>query len=619
MSYETSPPARAQITAIYNYRDEAGNLLFQVARTDPKGFFQRRPDGRGGWTYSLDGVRRVPYRLPDLIVALKNLPPEARIVYVTEGEKDADRLWDMGFPATTNPGGAGKWSDEYTERLKAAGATQVVSSPDNDPPGEAHVLAVARSCFRAGLAVKIVHLPGLPPKGDVSAWLDAGHTKEELLALVESAPALAAEDLDQEQHSVHSSEPVLVCLADVQPEKVHWLWPGRFARGKLNLLIGDPGLGKSWMLLDMVARVTNGRSWPDGGQAPRGEVIVLTAEDGLADTVRPRIDTQWGDAQRVYVLRAVKQNGAERLFSLSSDLVHLETALTQTGAPVAIIDPLSAYLSNTNTWKDAEVRGLLAPLAALAERLNVAVIGVMHLSKDAQRRALYRVQGSIAFTAAARSVFAVTKDPDAEARRFLVPVKLNIAPLPPTLAFILKDGLLRWEQAPVEALDAETALAGPLGAEEKAERVTAVEFLQAILADGPVPALDIFRSAKANGISDRTLNRAKRQLGVRPERIGGIGSSGAWIWLSPKVANSTDVASLVEHSQEKAETTLQLPKIATPKILATLGSADGTLSPRNGPCYACGGTRFWRSVAGRFICDVCHPPATPDLVAGKAP
>jgi hypothetical protein len=166
------------IVARYPYRDENGALLFEVVRFELKTFAQRRPDGRGGWIWSLDGVRRVPYRLPELLRTVGT-------VYVTEGEKDADRLARLSLTATCNPGGAGKWQPEFKEYFVGR---DVVILQDNDGPGLAHAQDVARSLHPVAKSVSVVWLYGLPPKGDVSDWLDAGHTLRELEEITAQTP-----------------------------------------------------------------------------------------------------------------------------------------------------------------------------------------------------------------------------------------------------------------------------------------------------------------------------------------------------------------------------------------------------------------------------------------------
>ncbi len=176
-------PLGERIIDTYDYQDLDGKLLYQVVRLAPKDFRQRRPDGAGKWIWNLEGVKRVPYRLPQL--------NGREIVYVVEGEKDADLLWSLGIPATTNSGGAGKWRDECSVILLELGITRAVLLPDNDVPGGRHMVEVRESLGRKGITSKIVALPGLPPGGDVSDFLKT-HGKEGL----EEAAKAALEDLE---------------------------------------------------------------------------------------------------------------------------------------------------------------------------------------------------------------------------------------------------------------------------------------------------------------------------------------------------------------------------------------------------------------------------------------
>jgi hypothetical protein len=183
-----APPVQSRrrtIVATYDYRDETGALLFQACRYEPKDFRSRRPIG-SAWAWNLTGVRRVPYRLPELLAA----DPSA-IVLIVEGEKDTDRLAGLGFVATTNVGGAGKWRPEYGEPLRDR---RIVILPDNDEPGRAHAAAVATSLAGIAASVAIVELPGLPPKGDISDWLDRGGEVAVLHRLIaaESVPGREA-------------------------------------------------------------------------------------------------------------------------------------------------------------------------------------------------------------------------------------------------------------------------------------------------------------------------------------------------------------------------------------------------------------------------------------------
>ena len=171
--------SKRQITATYDYKDQDGKLLYQAVRFTPKGFLQRRPDGRGGWVWKVGDVKRALYRLPKLIQADPSAP-----VFIPEGERDVEKLRSLDLVATCNAGGAGKWRSEYSDTLKGR---RVVVLPDNDDPGRKHAEAVARSLSGIAAEVTIVELPDLPDKGDVSDWLDAGGTAEELLRLAEDA------------------------------------------------------------------------------------------------------------------------------------------------------------------------------------------------------------------------------------------------------------------------------------------------------------------------------------------------------------------------------------------------------------------------------------------------
>ncbi|OPY58709.1 MAG: hypothetical protein A4E55_00764 [Pelotomaculum sp. PtaU1.Bin035] len=182
---------KRQIVAEYNYLDANGKLVFQAIRFSPKSFSQRQPNGQGGWNWNLKGVELVPYKLPEILEAMKN----GEVIYIPEGEKDVDRLVSLGLTATCNSSGAGKWRDKYHSKYFVSGA-KVVVLPDNDPQGQKHAQEIAAQLVKRGCKVKILKLPDLPPKGDVSDWLNAGHSKDELLKLVKKTEMLQETDLE---------------------------------------------------------------------------------------------------------------------------------------------------------------------------------------------------------------------------------------------------------------------------------------------------------------------------------------------------------------------------------------------------------------------------------------
>src|SRR5215470_4760193 len=263
---KTPPPAnnRGHIVATYDYCDERGVRLHQTVRYEPKDFRQRRSDGEGKWAWNLDGVRRVLYRLPELLAA-----PRDQMVFIVEGEKDVDNLHALGLVATCNVGGAGKWRDDYSEILRNRHVTIV---PDNDDAGRKHAEAVARSVHEVAASVYTLWLPNLPDKGDVSDWLDNGGTAEILLELAaEAEPWIPSRPQDTTaapaKEKRAAAEPVVCRLADVEPEDVSWLWENRIARKAVTIIDGDPGVLKSTITVDLTARVSRGWAMPPGGGA----------------------------------------------------------------------------------------------------------------------------------------------------------------------------------------------------------------------------------------------------------------------------------------------------------------------------------------------------------------
>lgn len=476
----------------------------------------------------------------DLLVVERD--PTAPIV-IFEGEWDLLAALSLGIPnAATGTGGAETFKPEWAARF---GGRDCVICYDVDPSGrKGSQQRVAPVVAKAAKRVRIVSLPldGTTMQKDLRDWVRGGGTLAAWNSLVEAVPAFAV--FADSPNGGSLTGPVLVPLTDVGPKPISWLWPGRIPLGKLTLIVGDPGLGKSFLLVDMAARVSAKAPWPNGGTAPEGKVLLLTAEDGLADTVRPRLDAMGGNSASVVALTGVRRKGTDETgiteagLSLARDVQELEAAIVETGAIMVGIDPLSAYLGKTDSYKDAEVRGLLAPLAALAERRNVAVVGIMHLSKDVQRRALYRAQGSLAFVAAARAVFVVTPEQDNPARRLFLPLKLNVAVKPPGLAFSIPydptgPSRLVWADDPVD-INVEDALGDSQSPGEQEERESAANFLQDLLADGEILSKDIFRLARENGFSEKAIRKARPVLGINP-RKDGFGKDGRWYWGLPKV------------------------------------------------------------------------------------
>jgi len=529
-SYSASDEQR-RIVAPYDYRDEAGTLLYQAVRYRPKGFKQRRPDGAGGWIWKLEGVRLVLYRLPELRAA-----DPAATVYIPEGEKDVENLRALGFVATCNAMGAGKWRAEYNAFLRGR---QVVILPHNDKAGAHHARTVASALVGIAASVKVLDLPALPQGGDVSDWLTSGGIPERLTAL-----AGATREYDASEHPpAHDTgewRAKITLLSDVQPEQVRWLWPGYIPLGKLTVIDGDPGNGKSTVMCDIAARVSAGRAMPDGGASdldgPAG-VVLLSAEDGPADTIRPRLDAAGADVTRVALLECAVSGERERGITLA-DLDHIEAAIATVNAVLVVVDPLMAFLGGeTNSYRDQDVRGVLAPLARLADRTGTAIVVIRHFSKGQNANVLYRGGGSIGIIGAARVGLVVAPDPDEPdgPRRVLAVAKSNLAMKPPALAYRLTEAANGVASVVWEGATHHTAamLTGPQADDEERNAQTdAASVLRDILADGARPADEVKAEAKRAGVSERTLWRAKAKLGIRARKEG-FGDGARWHWELP--------------------------------------------------------------------------------------
>jgi len=357
--------------------------------------------------------------------------------------------------------------------------------------------------------------------------------------------AADAEDVRTDGELLSATTPVLVTMADIEARSIDWLWPQRIAAGRLSLLVGRPGCGKSFLTCDVASRVSTGTPWPDDSPCPRGSVILICAEDDPADTVRPRLDAHRADVSRIHLLRAVKRTDdagreTEVMFSLA-DIDALETALQRCDdCRLVVVDPIGSFLGGkTDAHRDNEVHGVLAPIAALAEKHGTAVLVVCHTRKASSASADDTTMGSRAFTGIARSVWHLSRDGDDKNRRLLLPGKSNIAPEQGGLAFSIggEPTAVHWEKDPV-AMTADDALAlanGTGGESSSLEEAT--RWLHETLDVGPMPAKELKELSKADGLSLRTLERAKAKLGVVacPECFGG-----PWVWKLPEGAARND-------------------------------------------------------------------------------
>ena len=331
----------------------------------------------------------------------------------------------------------------------------------------------------------------------------------------------------------------VVRLGHVDAEPVHWLSPGRLAAGKITILDGDPGLGKSTLLCDWAARLTRGFPLPGGKPGSPRAVFILSAEDDLHDTIRPRIDAAGGDPDQIISLLAVPDGSPSgRPFVIPGDLPVLEALVLRASAALVIVDPLMAYLHRRhNAYSDQDVRRALAAMKTLGERTGAAIVVVRHLNKTASTNPLYRGGGSIGIIGAARCGLLLAQDPENPRRRILAATKGNLGHPPPSLAFRLDavpplgvtrvawEGITPWTAAALLRATGESD-------EERSALGEARAWLRQVLADGPRPAREVVAEARTLGIAVRTYHAARKAEGVisRKEQV----VNGVWILTLPQ-------------------------------------------------------------------------------------
>jgi putative DNA primase/helicase len=623
--------------ALYLYHRADGVVLFRVRRFAPKGFQPEHPTDDGGWTPGMNGTTPVLYRLPSLTAA------PGRVVFVTEGEKDADRLASLGLMSTTNAGGSASWRKHAADYCEAfRGRSLAVVLVDNDLAGRKWAGEVAASIAAVDCPVVVLELPDLPEGGDVSDWLDAGHTVEELKARVASAQRWApevstAEDTLKPEPARTLPRSYAVCISDVEREDVEWLWYGRIARGKITLIDGDPGQGKSVLTTDTAARVTTGNAWPDGQPCLiRGPVLLLGAEDAIADTVRPRLEATGADISQTHALPTVGDPPNQHQPSIPDDLDYIEAALIATGAVLLVIDPLMAYLAGTvNSYRDQDVRRALAPLQAMIERLRVAAVVIRHLNKSSGGPAVYRGGGSIGLAGAARIVLAVGLDPEDETRRILAPVKANLTEPSPSLAYrlVADAGIVRIDWLGSSDVTAAQLMAAPVTEEDRSALDAAVAFLRELLSNGAsVTSKDVQAQRAQAAITYDTLRRAQQRLRIKPHKDG---MSGPWMWSLPaedvdadgklRIPNRYTPSGDLPHLLVNEATDLHGQEIPTSpsksdgQVGETWASRDER--PRDAlsatPCPECHLVGWLKRVPGGYRCRACEALSPAELVMSE--
>jgi hypothetical protein len=476
-------------------------------------------------------------------------PPESidgDQVWIVEGEPDAIAATALGLPAVGVPG-TGGWQKRWARRFRDR---HVVICFDCDLPGRVAAAKVADDLVGVAASVRILVLDEQRDDGfDLGDFVADADTPADFPAAVallragaERAPVIEPPQQDG---------PVVTWASDVQREQVDWLWPGRVPRATLTVVVGSPGLGKSMLTCKLAAEASL-----------RGEcVLMLSAEDSEAFTAEPRLAAWEARMDRIGFL-SMRCSGFLEDLALPDEVDDLRAAAIKHAAKLIVIDPLAAHFgAGVDPFRDPSVRRALAPLRRLAEEIGVAIIVVIHLNKGTGTDPIMRAGGSIGQMGAARSALLVAADPDDPdgedgLDRVVAHVKCNVAPRAGSLKFTIEpvhlDDAERTRTARIvhvgdsehsgrDLLAAALSSGGDGGSGSKLQR--AKTYLVMRLGDGPKEVGPLIQGAELLGIGERTLRAAKKELGVKGDRVGLEGEGrgeGFWTWRLPDPGEETE-------------------------------------------------------------------------------
>lgn len=499
----------------YHYQDRHGKTKYTITRTADKQFPASQPDG----TTNIQGVDRVLYNLP-AICASNN----GDYIFLVEGEQDVDTLTSYGLLATCNPSGAGKWKSEYNKDLADR---NVVLLPDNDPVGIEHMEHVAKELTGTAKEIRIVKLDDLPPKGDITDWMQTGGTVDALMLRVKEARVIRPEP---------TSWLDVITLSDVQPEDIEWLWENTVPKGTLTGLNSLEGIGKTHVAADMTARVTGGIPWPDtpNTRNPKGDVILYSREEHLTKTTLPRLIAMGADVSRVHVVQTVKSKDADdSMFELEYNIPELDRLMAQLPKTrLVIFDPITQYVAG-NENSNHDIQRALDKLNSFAERHNVAVLMLSHFNKKQDARFINRTIGSRAWSAGPRMIWGLEFDPNGDNEDvYMTNIKCNIGPRPKGFRFHISGptgkGQVYWDIARTTRIMGESA-------EKTTKLQECCEWLKEKLDDdAKVPAAEIFDEGDDLGFNEIMLKRAKKEMDVISVREG-FGKDSVSYWQNPVI------------------------------------------------------------------------------------
>ena len=340
----------------------------------------------------------------------------------------------------------------------------------------------------------------------------------------------------------------LLCAADIAPKAIDWIWPGWLAGGKLHLLAGATGAGKTTVALALAAAISTGGRWPDGSKAPEGTVLIWSGEDEAADTIIPRLMCCGANRNRIRIVHQAFDGRGHRKFDPASDIPNLQAAAGELDdVRLIVVDPVVSVVPN-NSHKTAETRRAMQPLVDLGHSTRAAILGITHFTKGTSGGdPVERVTGSLSFAALGRVVLVAAKLPDDEAQknvRALMRAKSNIGPDTGGFEYYLDqvevpgepsmvNTMATWGKA-IEGTAREMLSTAELAAdpEDKSALKKAKDYLLETLAQGPALVADIKKDAEGLDIGWRTMKRAKDALGIEARKEG-FAKRGSWKWRLP--------------------------------------------------------------------------------------
>lgn len=536
--------ARQEIICTYDYVDEHGEVVFQVCRYGPhKTFKQRRPEGQG-WSWSVKGVRPLPYNLPAVLKA-----PKARVVFIAEGEKDVDNLASIGVLATCNAGGAGKWAPELSAFLAGR---DVVVVPDNDDAGRKHGQLVASSLLGVAKRVRVVDLPGLGPKQDPTDWIASGGDKAALVALAESAPDYVAPVAPV--HPVSAFGAIHWSELDQHATRADWLVEDLFFQGNAGMIYGASGSGKSFMAVDLGLAVARGVPFL-GKRTAQGGVLYQAGEGGAGLVKRLkayRLEHRIADPTIPFVLLTDEVNlfDGEDIEPFVGEC-EMQAAAMSVPLRAIVIDTFSVASAGANENASEDVGRVLAAGKRLHRSTGACVIWVHHKNAAGDRE-----RGHTSIRANLDFAIEVVRDEDS-ARRTATLVKLKDGEDGLKLAFELQRVVLEMDEHGKEVSSCVVApSAAPVADMAKFKLPPGpVKYLRALdqciaRKGGQLPMLDgiperqvgvemgafrdVYRAMHGDGKDAPALRQAMSRDGDKLVELGLIGRWEGYVWITRK-------------------------------------------------------------------------------------